>query len=151
MMVVGSIRNEILENMVAAVRSITIINGYGLNVAKVSRRETTGLTDEMPVVYILEPIEEKTPGPNFFQTVKMTTKLRLYLVSDDENPNAELAMFASAVERALLVDPTRSSNAIDTQVVSNTAVVAEDLRVVGAELDVLVTYRHVFDNPSARR
>lgn len=141
----------IMDDIESAVSSVQIVNGYPLDVVKVSRRESVGMTDEMPAVYILEPVEEKVPGPNFFQTVTMKTKLRIYLVSDDEDPNEELALLTSAVEKAILVDTTRSGNAIDTIVTANTAVVAEDLRVVGAELDVQVKYRHVYGDPSARR
>lgn len=148
----ASIREQITQDVVAALGQISVLNGYQNDIhGGIQRYEQDGATlSTPPSIIVTFAGERKERSPNGMFTCLLELDVEIYAV---DNVVASTATYIDTlvedVEKALLADPTRSGLAIDshpTQV--ETFPPSDGAPFAGAAVTIAATYRHSATDPA---
>lgn len=142
-----SIKSQILDNIVTTLQGVTAANGYNRTIRAVSRSAKSLMEAARDMVFVgASRVEYPTSlEPN--SSALLTVMLDCVAEDMDNLPKA-VDDLASDVVKALGVDVTRGTLAIDTNVISIEELIMEDLEPMGACLvEVQVKFRHEWGDP----
>jgi len=146
-----SIREKILENLKTTFETISVANGYNLDVAKVSRDivHPNRLSDsDIPAIFITGV--RAIPAHMSYQKIRtQLLPVVTFYVSAATNEVAAtlLEKLIQDIRKVLYVDITRGGNA-ETSLAGETRVDKGMLApMAGGEIDLEIFYRHGRDEP----
>jgi len=141
------IRSQIIDDLITTLETISPANGYKRTVRKASRVATPITNPNRDMVYVRSADEQKEDLHNNKRDCTMTVMLA-GVIEDRTNLALAIDEFAADVEKALYVDITRSTLAIDTRVVRVEEEVSEDFgAMAGCIMTLEIRYRHATGNP----
>ncbi|PIV38946.1 MAG: hypothetical protein COS29_05240 [Candidatus Omnitrophica bacterium CG02_land_8_20_14_3_00__42_8] len=147
-----TVRESILENLKITLETVSIANGYHNDIASVQRwRQSGNSLVAVPCIVINAGPEEKEPVPDPFTTCKFTVYLDVWMRQDAADPQATDTLLNSLlgdIEKALMLDYTRSGVAKDTNIKSN--VLFETLEgqpQAGIIIELEIIYQHKQNDP----
>jgi len=152
-----SIRERIVDDVVTALEGITLANGYGFEVVKVYREAFAAINfPAYPVFNVIE-VDENDETRLLGGTIGATTGSKWHhtltlavgcLIEARDNASESVNEMLAAVQRAVMVEPTRGGLAIDTKLAGSQQFVEIDTEPVGLlQVKLDITYRHSYLNP----
>jgi len=149
----SSIRELIIQNIKAELEKITIANGYQNDVVNVQRFLQPGVKGkDIPYLIIFEGDETVTEQSSNVTWKDLIVRVGI-ITAQDEDVDGRAAdeivgTLRADVEKAMLVDRLRGSNAIETTFMSSTAITAEEGQPsLEIELQFNVHYHQVAGDP----
>jgi hypothetical protein len=152
-----TVRERILQNIKTVLESVTIANGYNFDFtpATVQRWSMHGnRMVDMPMVVISPGDEDESSMPNPFEECLLTLYLDIFFVNDENDPvptDTYLNRLQGDIKKAVLQDPTRGGEAVDTDVLGTTPFETTEAQpYAGIIMEVRVRYRHLRTDPTAK-
>ncbi len=152
-----TVRERILQNIKTVLEGVTIANGYNFDftTATVQRWSMHGnRMVDMPMVVISPGDEDESSMPNPFEECLLTLYLDIFFVNDDNDPvptDTYLNRLQGDIKKAVLQDPTRGGEAVDTDVLGTTPFETTEAQpYAGIIMEVRVRYRHLRKDPTAK-
>lgn len=148
-----TIREKIMDNIKTVLETITTGNGYENTIASVQRwRQTGNNLKNLPAVIVEEGPEDNEEDAFPLATCKLTVFLTLFirqLESDSTDTGEKLNSLLGDIKKALKVDITRDSNAVDTSFKSITPFETDEGQTAaGLIIETFVLYRHQQTDPT---
>lgn len=145
------INEQILDEIITTLESITTANGYAQTIHEVSRIRAAALVEftNWPSIGVMLIVENKDENETVgFSDCHMSINLTAY-TNDKTNPAQALLILAGDIQKALMIDHTRSALAIDTEVQVLEKGFNDPARSPSGwiQIDVEVYYRHDRSNP----
>lgn len=152
-----TVRERILANLKTTLEAIKIADGYNFDFTSqtVQRWSMHGnkLTD-LPAVVISPGNEEERSLPNAFEECYLTVFLDVFFVNaegDAVSTDTYLNRLLGDIKKAVLLDHTRGTDAIDTDVSGITPFeTTEGQPFAGIIIELTIRYRHVRLDPTAK-
>lgn len=144
-----SIRERICQNVVTTLQGVTEANGYQITLRSVDRLPTSPYQlPEVPCAIVADVSEEEEEGiPVQFSHCSLLFEVKVMLAEFTSISEAANRAIAS-VKKALRADHHRGGLALDTDIKGNETVLSEETLPYGmVSLSVLVTYRHLLNDP----
>lgn len=146
-----SVRERVIANVVTTLQGITEANGYEFDMAEVTRIPQGVLnfaSATYPKCLVIEDSEDIQEGvPTYFTTRMLHLSLACWAWQYFDLSQAVNKLLAN-VEKALSVDHTRGGVAVDTDFISNTTILANDvIPYGGVEIKLDIHYRHKTGDP----
>lgn len=153
-----SIREQIMQNVVAALSTINIANGYGNEVASIQRQGLNTLSlVNVPLLYVFDGedlvMREKKAAPAVYRRMELYVSVA---TRPDENTESRsgssvLNSLCADVERCIMTDVTRGGLAIWTDNPDwMEAAFEDDLPHLAKALRFTIDYRHHFKDPMVK-
>ena len=149
-----SIRMQIFDDIETALKTMSTANGYNLDYKKVVRfnQRGTDFGGSYPVVSLLMTGGEYRQNSNAWNTEDLLVEVGVHLNHDDSfvpgDTDAYIDQAVTDVIRAVLVDPERGGNAIDTRVTGWRRFLEDDLVAeAGAIISLSIPYNHAYGDP----
>lgn len=150
---VATLEEQILDNIKTSLQSISIVNGFNTDVARVYRAETDNTEDlaDLPGVVMIHDGSERDDSR--LGLIVVTLRVVLYpvvKVSDPSNWNESIQLFVADVERRLREDVTRGGNAFDTHVTTaEVPMVDSEAEKAAARIEANIIFRHAYADPTS--
>jgi len=145
-----SVRERILQNIEAALRTIVEGDVYNFTVRQVERTRVTPLLEnlEFPALFIFEMPERLTQGPNPLMTKELVIVIQAWIRSGDDDLSVQVNGLLADLEVALLADKTRGGLAVDTLFSEHSIYLDTPIDVLAATHTIFtVHYRTVEGDP----
>lgn len=144
------IKESIALDIVAAVNTITVANGYNqdLTAVRPTRIDFSDITPGDGKVLIVQSIEEEVEGMIGCKTWLQTFVLEAIVIdSDTETDSIDIRRnkVEADIRKKLRIDPKRSSNAMDTIMAGSVPFAGEKFSGVAVVVEVM--YRTDVDDP----
>jgi len=148
-----SLKEQIVDNIKTTVEGVTVANGYNQTMGEVDRKTTPAPNNKTywPSADIWIENEEKTSGRNAGHRDNTMTVMISAYTDDTTDTDQALSYLAADIEKALMVDHTRNSLAITTEV-TNVDHIFADEETQGSmtgmvEIEVRIWFRHRIADP----
>ncbi len=152
-----TVRERILQNIKTALEAVTIANGYNFDFTPqtIQRWSMHGnRMVDMPMAVISPGDEDETSSPHPFEECVLTVYLDVFFINDENDPvptDTYLNRLQGDIKKAVLQDPTRGGDAIDTDVLGTTPFETTEAQpYAGIIMELRVRYRHLRSDPTAK-
>lgn len=145
-----TIRDKIIDNILAALPGITIANGFNNDIGVISDGLVNPLgLPKYPAALILPDSEDPEAGASDVSRRELTVTLRLW-VGAHQTIRKKLGGFIGDVEKKIFEDRRRGGNAVNTiEGPISYIYLQRDQVEAGADVDFIIHYRTKIGDPTA--
>ena len=148
----STVRENIIADLKTTLEGVSQANGYNNDIASVQRWQQRGnVLRSVPCIVISAGQEDKKPEPNPLMTCRLSVYLELYIRQNETDLTPTDSIINSLlgdIEKALMVDYTRSGNAKDTNIKSVIPFETQEGQVnAGAVIELEIIYQHQQTDP----
>lgn len=141
---------KILANIETTLETITVVNGYNNTVKIVTRNTKAVLNMPMfPAIIIgkgsgtVDAMAKSSAHRKMFITIEAWTR-------KEKDASQEVEKFLGDIQKAMMVDPRRGGNAINTIEVSDTPILIDsETAEIGFQVQYQIDYRTKIEDPTA--
>jgi len=152
-----TVRERILQNIKTTLEAVTIANGYNFDFTPqtIQRWSMHGnRMVDMPMAVISPGDEDETSSPHPFEECVVDGLFRRIFINDENDAvptDTYLNRLQGDIKKAVLQDPTRGGDAIDTDVLGTTPFETTEAQpYAGIIMELRVCYRHLRSDPTAK-
>lgn len=152
-----TVRERIIQNIKTTLEGITTTNGYNFDFTPdtVQRWSMHGnKMIDLPLVIISPGDEEEKALPNGFEECYAIVYLDVFFMSEESDPipiGEYLNRLQGDMKKAILQDPTRGGEAIDTDCLGTTPFeTTEGQPYAGIIIELAIRYRHLRLDPNSK-
>ena len=152
-----TVRERILQNIKTVLEGVTIVNGYNFDFTTetVQRWSMHGnRMVDMPMVVVSPGDEEESSSPHPFEECLLAVYLDVFFVTDENDTvptDTYLNRLQGDIKKAILADPTRGGDAVDTDILGTTPFETTEAQpYAGIIMELRIRYRHLRSDPTAK-
>lgn len=152
-----TVRERIIANLKTSLEGIRTADGYNFDFTPETVQRWTmhgNSLVNLPVIVISPGNEDEKALPNPLEECFLTVYLDAFFVTDPDDPvstDTYLNRLQGDIKKAVLTDPTRGGEAIDTDVLGTTPFETTDGQpYAGIILEIGIRYRHRRTDPTVK-
>ena len=152
-----TVRERILQDIKTTLEGVTIANGYNFDFTPLTVQRWSmhgNRMVDMPMAVISPGDEDESSSPYPFEECVMAVYLDLFFVNDENDAVATdtyLNRLQGDIKKAILLDPTRGGDAIDTDVMGTTPFETTEAQpYAGIIIELKIRYRYLRSDPTLK-